>query len=84
MTDKTLLMGPKRKRQYSQRINGENEGVKMTLYMFKRYSEDVIEIEADSIEQARRIAVESPDSEWEKDEDPMIDDGITVMSPCGY
>ena len=52
--------------------------------MFKRYSEDVIEIEADSIEQARRIAVESPDSEWEKDEDPMIDDGITVMSPCGY
>ncbi len=55
----------------------------MTLYRFKKYSEDVIEIEAGNIEQARRIAVDTPDYEWEKDEDPIIDDGETVMSPCG-
>ena len=50
----------------------------MPLYLFKKESVEILKIEADNIELARIKAVDAPDYEWESDDDPYIDDGITL------
>lgn len=50
----------------------------MPLYLFKKESVESLEIEADDIESARIKAVDASDYEWKSDDDPYIDDGITL------
>lgn len=54
----------------------------MPVYKFVRYSKDEITIEADTedIEQARVLAIDAPEYEWDRDTNPIIDDGELVRS----
>jgi hypothetical protein len=55
----------------------------LPLYLFKKESVESLEIEADDIESARIKAVDASDYEWKSDDDPYIDDGITLSHDGG-